>query len=135
MINNFDIIDNVLFRKKDLELLVGDDCSQWVINKGISFHSTVLAQFINTTANIYGKYLEPQQYIDYINTIIPKTQYRKIEWLKSEKTIKTPIPNIAQLAEYYECSQREIKELFTDFPDMVEEEQENNLKKYKRKSK
>jgi hypothetical protein len=46
-----------------------------------------------------------------------------------------PIPNIAQLAEYYECSQREIKELFTDFPDMVEEEQEENLKKYKRKSK
>jgi hypothetical protein len=135
MINNFDIIDNVLFRKKDLELLVGDDCSQWVINKGISFHSTVLTQFINTTANIYGKYLEPQQYIDYINTIIPKTQYRKIEWLKSEKTIKTPIPNITQLAEYYECSQREIKELFTNFPDMLEEEQEENLKKYKRQSK
>lgn len=135
MIDNFEIIDNVLFRKKPLDLLLGDECSQWVVNKGISFYSSSMVQYINATSNVYGKCLDSQQFVDYLNLIIPKVKYKKTEWLKNAKNQKTKIPELAQLAAHYECSQRELLEVYACFPELIEESQEDNLKKYTKKSK
>jgi hypothetical protein len=134
MTDNFKLITNILFKKEDNDLYPGDDCSSWVINKGVSFHSPAMTQLINHTTNTYHKVLEPQEYIDFLKLIVPKTSYRKVPWFKSGRT-KSNTNDSQVMAENLEMSQRELNEILEILPEFIEESDKETLKTYKTKSK
>jgi hypothetical protein len=135
MTDNFSLIHNILFQKKKVDLYPGDECSPWVINKGISFHSPSMNQLINHTANIYSSILDDQEYIEFVNLIVPKTSYRRVSWMKSDK--KTPKKNITNYAKYLEISSNELADILDFLPQFIEEDdnKDESLKTYKTKSK
>ncbi len=134
MTDNFKLITNILFDKKNIELFPGDDCSTWVINKGLSFHSPSLTQLINHTTNSYHDVLSPQDYVDFLNIIIPKTSFRRIPWFKSDKS-KKKSNNTQVISSNLEISNKELAEILEIFPEFIQETETETLKTYTQKSK
>lgn len=137
MTDNFDIIDNILFRKKQIDLFLGDDCSPWVINKGVSFHTPLLAVMVNMTTNTYHDVLDKQEHIDLLNLVIPKMKYSKTKWIKSSKMKKDEkTNNELTLAKNLEISLRELRDIVDIFPEFSNESTDDEpLKTYKTKTK
>jgi hypothetical protein len=92
-------------------------------------------QLINHTANIYSSILDDQEYIEFVNLIVPKTSYRRVSWMKSDK--KTPKKNITNYAKYLEISLNELADILDFLPQFIEEDdnKDESLKTYKTKSK
>lgn len=137
MTNNFEIIDNILFRKKQIDLYLGDECSPWVINKGVSFHTPLLASMVNMTTNLYHEVLDKQEQIDLLNLMIPKMKYSKSKWIKSVKAKKDAnSENMIGLARNLEISISELRDILEVLPEFSDELIiDEPLKTYKAQSK
>jgi len=123
----FDIVNDILFTKKNERLLPGDDPNPFLINKIISYQNPSFCQLINGTTNVYHSVLEPQQFVDFLRLVFPKNKWKRLEWLMPKKdkvkvNLETPIIN--QLCQNMEISKRELEAAIEIFPDVLKSYQD-----------
>jgi len=122
MKTSFDIIDDILHTKEVCNISAGDECSVYIVNKGISFYSPQYNQLINQTGNVYSKVLTPQQMVDFLQLLFPKSQKRRGTWI-THKRQKTATENdtIKVLANNMEISSKHINDMIDIFPDLLDD--------------
>jgi hypothetical protein len=114
----FNFIDSVLFSKKKLNTLNEDETqfNLYMLNRWCSMYSTDLAKVINETTNKKTESfsLKQDQY-NYCFNIFPKVKFKKIEYLKKNKTQKEDLDLTSEyISKSFEISKREAEQ-YIDF--------------------
>jgi hypothetical protein len=110
----FNYIDSIIHNKRKLDLINESETqfNLYMINRWCSMANTDIVDIINQVGNKYGKIFESkQEQYNFIFNLYPKIKKKKIEYIKKQKEEKEENSNIKLLAESYELSQREIKNL------------------------
>lgn len=110
----FNYIDSIIHNKQKSSHINEDETqfNLYMLNRWCSMTNPEIVNLINETGNKYGKVFDSKQdQYDYIFNIYPKIKKKKIEYIKKQKESKEENVNIKYLAESYELSQREIKNL------------------------
>lgn len=109
----FDLIDKILFSKKQIDTQAGDDVVHpYILNRWISMYSPSLATVINNTGNwLYSVFeTDSLKYFKFLQTFIPRVQHKRVYYIKKSKKEKAEAdPRIDILANTLELSKREIK--------------------------
>jgi hypothetical protein len=107
----FDHLGSLLY-KKDLNNpdINGDsDFQPYLLTRYISLYSNDLCIYMNETVNKRMSIFDDKQmYHDFIDCIIPKMRFKKIEYIKKVKKEKQKEDNNEILAKRLEISQKEI---------------------------
>lgn len=110
----FDVLQDVLFKKKG-DLLTTTDAETelvpFMINRWISMYSESNAILINETSNVVWPVIQTkQEWYKFYLTVIPKSKYKKINYIKKEKPekkSKDDIDQIGLIAQSMQISRKE----------------------------
>lgn len=84
--NIFDLLNNILFEKKEIVLSeLNDDknISVYMLNRWISMLDKNAAQIINSTTNRYASVFETKQdAINFLQGVLPKYRNQRINYIK-----------------------------------------------------
>lgn len=117
----FDYLNSILYKSKKIESETVDSDPEFVpfmIQRWCSMHSPEIATVVNMTGNRYWSVMDNKgMWFDFYNTIIPRTSFKRSNYIKKkkdEKTVKNS-ENIQKVAECLEISVREINEYVENF--------------------
>lgn len=119
MINIFTFINDILYKKKGDLLNDGESETLFVpymMSRWTSMYSGSMAKLINQTFNrLWPAFDNKDMWYKAFVVVLPKSRFKKIEYIKKNKETKKVNPERKQLIEYLaknmEMSKREIKEI------------------------
>jgi hypothetical protein len=110
MKTQFEHIYNIINKKDDCQLVVGEDFVPYMVQRWISMISPEMAFVMNETSNAISPAMQDKQmWLDYFLTVVPKIGYKKISYLKKPKS--APNQDVSDLASLLQISCREAKEM------------------------
>jgi hypothetical protein len=124
MKNNFTICDDILHSKDNTKLLPGDECSPYVIARLISSYSPQYCSILNDTYNTYHSVLDRQGMVDFLRVIFPKSRPKRLVWLGRGKQSSAHNSTVNLLADSLEMSRKEIQQIVDIFPQILDENTE-----------
>lgn len=111
-----------IFTKEDCKLEISqENFNLYLATRYISFYHPSLCELLNQSINnfkINSKFNEPEEGYKFLKAIMPKLPYKRINYIKKE-SVKNQRDNnisddvIARLANYFEVSRREIRQIIT----------------------
>lgn len=111
-----------IFTKEDCKLEISqENFNLYLATRYISFYHPSLCELLNQSINnfkINSKFNEPEEGYKFLKAIMPKLPYKRINYIKKE-SVKNQRDNnisddvITRLANYFEVSQREIRQIIT----------------------
>lgn len=110
----FNFIDSLLHNNKKLNVINEDETqfNLYMLNRWCSMADKDLVNLINETGNKYGKVFESKQdQYNFVFNLYPKIKKKKIEYIKKQKEKQEEDESIKHLAQAYELSEREIKNI------------------------
>lgn len=119
MINIFTFINDILYKKKG-DLLNDSEAETifvpYMISRWTSMYSGSMSKLINQTFNrIWPAFDNKDMWYKTFIVVLPKSRFKKIEYIKKNKEVKKSNPERKQLIEYLannmEMSKREIIEI------------------------
>lgn len=109
----FDILRVLFFVKKKEEKLDTDALqafTPFMVNRWLSFYDRSKAVFVNETLNKFGSLFEDKESLyDLYNNLIPRSSFKKINYIKKLKEEKTEDNDIAIIAKNNMLSKREVQ--------------------------
>jgi len=119
VVNIFTFINDILYKKKGDLLNDGDAETVFVpymMSRWTSMYSSSMAKLINQTFNrLWPAFDNKDMWYKAFVTVLPKSKFKKIAYIKKNKEAKKANPERKQLIEYLaknmEMSKREIKEI------------------------
>lgn len=120
MLTIFDYINAAVFTKdKNIIQTVEDEASlsPYMLNRWISMYSPDMANIVNMTTNRYISTLNKQEFFNFIVAVFPKVKFKRIAYIKKvstktkEKEEEDDSFTDKKIAQLYECSSREIREM------------------------
>lgn len=119
----FALLSNISDTKKPHTLNKGDDFSQMMILKWLSFASPLYCSLLNDIVNTkYQSFTgDNQMLFDYLRVILPKKKLGKINYIKKQPApaVNDTTNNlIHSLSSGLQISKREAKELMDSFPEL-----------------
>ena len=118
MINIFDYIKDILYRKKGTLLSNQDSETQfqpYMVQRWLSMYSPKMAKLLNQTLNRRWSAFEStdkQAWYKIFLVLVPRSPFRKIAYIKKNKELKKADPERQQLIKYLaaqmEMSEKEI---------------------------
>ena len=112
--NIFEILKDILYRKQNNLLSNEENESEfqpYIVSRWLSFHSPNTAKLLNSTINkLYTTFDNKQQWYNILIATIPKTYFKKINYIKKKKEKKSDDDKVLEfLANNYQLSKREIE--------------------------
>ena len=108
----FDILKALLFTKKKEEKLDTDSLqafTPFMVNRWLSFYDRSKAVFVNETLNKFCSLFEDKESLyELYNNLIPRSNFKKINYVKKLKEEKTEDENITVIARNNMLSKREV---------------------------
>jgi hypothetical protein len=108
----FDILRALLFTKKKEEKLDTDSLqafTPFMVNRWLSFYDRSKAVFVNETLNKFcGLFEDKESQYELYNNLIPRSSFKKINYIKKLKEEKTEDDNISVIAKNNMLSKREV---------------------------
>lgn len=109
----FDILRVLFFVKKKEEKLDTDALqafTPFMVNRWLSFYDRSKAVFVNETLNKFGGLFEDKESLyELYNNLIPRSSFKKINYIKKLKEEKTEDNDIAIIAKNNMLSKREVQ--------------------------
>ena len=109
----FDILRVLFFVKKKEEKLDTDALqafTPFMVNRWLSFYDRSKAVFVNETLNKFGSLFEDKESLyELYNNLIPRSSFKKINYIKKLKEEKTEDNDIAIIAKNNMLSKREVQ--------------------------
>lgn len=109
----FDILRVLFFVKKKEEKLDTDALqafTPFMVNRWLSFYDRSKAVFVNETLNKFGSLFEDKESLyELYNNLIPRSNFKKINYVKKLKEEKTEDNDIAIIAKNNMLSKREVQ--------------------------
>lgn len=108
----FDILRALLFTKKKEEKLDTDSLqafTPFMVNRWLSFYDRLKAVFVNETLNKFcGLFEDKENLYELYNNLIPRSSFKKINYVKKLKEEKTEDEDISVIAKNNMLSKREV---------------------------
>ena len=108
----FDILRALLFTKKKEEKLDTDSLqafTPFMVNRWLSFYDRSKAVFVNETLNKFcGLFEDKENLYELYNNLIPRSSFKKINYIKKLKEEKTEDEDISVIAKNNMLSKREV---------------------------
>ena len=108
----FDILRALLFTKKKEEKLDTDSLqafTPFMVNRWLSFYDRSKAVFVNETLNKFcGLFEDKENLYELYNNLIPRSSFKKINYVKKLKEEKTEDEDIPIIAKNNMLSRREV---------------------------
>ncbi len=108
----FDILKALLFTKKREDKLDTDSLqafTPFMVNRWLSFYDRSKAVFVNETLNKFCSLFEDKESLyELYNNLIPRSNFKKINYVKKLKEEKTEDENITVIARNNMLSKREV---------------------------
>lgn len=108
----FQYINSILFSKKKIDINCDDESqfNLFMLNRWTSMYSKELNEYINETSNkFWSVFNEKTEQYSYLNNVIPKLRYARINYIKKAKKEKLKNEEEPIIPEFY--SKREYKQL------------------------
>jgi len=108
----FDILRVLFFVKKKEEKLDADALqafTPFMVNRWLSFYDRSKAVFVNETLNKFGGLFDDKEsQYELYNNLIPRSSFKKINYVKKLKEDKTEDTDVAVIAKNNMLSKREV---------------------------
>ena len=108
----FDILRALLFTRKKEEKLDTDSLqafTPFMVNRWLSFYDRSKAVFVNETLNKFcGLFEDKENLYELYNNLIPRSSFKKINYVKKLKEEKTEDEDIPIIAKNNMLSRREV---------------------------
>lgn len=108
----FDILRALLFSKKKEDRLDNDSLqafTPYMVNRWLSFYDRSKVVFVNETLNKFCSLFEDKESLyDLYNNLIPRSSFKKINYIKKIKEEKAEDENIVVIAKNNMLSKREV---------------------------
>lgn len=108
----FDILRALLFTRKKEEKLDTDSLqafTPFMVNRWLSFYDKSKAVFVNETLNKFcGLFEDKENLYELYNNLIPRSSFKKINYVKKFKEEKTEDEDISVIARNNMLSKREV---------------------------
>jgi CRISPR/Cas system-associated exonuclease Cas4 (RecB family) len=130
----FDIIKDITVLKPKYQLLPSDDFVPYMVQRWLSMVHPSYCSLMNDIYNDkISAFMDEQQLYDFLKCIIPKKAANQIKYIKKSKAAeKSKHENvIEELANSLELSKKEVMEMLSICPEILDEakEKERVLKK------
>ena len=110
----FNFIDSLIHNKLRVNNINEDETqfNLYMLNRWCSMSTIDIVNLINETGNKYGKLFETkQEQYNFLFQLYPKIKKKKIEYIKKQKEKQEKNESVKHLAQSYELSEREIKNI------------------------
>jgi len=119
----FDIISGIIYSKTSAPMANLDDepaFNSYMVNRWLSMYSPELANFVNETTNKYSTIFDSRKELfDFYVSIFPKTEFKKIDYIKKAVKEKDKTNISGLVAKSRELSVREI-EMYNQLVDILD---------------
>ncbi len=135
----FDLLDDISYNKPDYKLEASDDFNKFMICRWLSMVSPQYSYIINEIYNVKHKaFTSDQMLFDTLKVLLPKVRIGRIQFLKKGAAANKKSKNediVSILADSWELSKNEVKQIIETVPEIAEFYKEEDLKSYTKRSK
>ena len=118
----FDHLNKILFKTKSLineNLNEDSEFQPYLVHRWCSMYSVEIARLLNQTSNLHWPSLQNNiEWFMYLDSIIPKTRFKRINYIKKRKetvTNKDQKQTLLKVADKLEISSRELNQYIEQF--------------------
>lgn len=118
----FDHLNKILFKTKSLineNLNEDSEFQPYLVHRWCSMYSVEIASLLNQTSNLHWPSLQNNiEWFMYLDSIIPKTRFKRINYIKKRKetvTNKDQKQTLLKVADKLEISSRELNQYIEQF--------------------